>query len=146
MKLFGTDGVRGFYGKFPMDNHTIKKIGLAISRVLHENINTIYVAHDGRESHKLVYENLLEGMLFEKDYNIKYLGMLTTPALPYLLSSDKEQDSIGIQITASHNPYYDNGIKIFGHDGHKISENEEKSIEKIVQTQDNFKKKLFVTS
>ena len=120
MKLFGTDGVRGSYGKFPMDNLTIKKIGLAASRVLHKNINNIYIAHDGRESYKSVYENLLEGLLFEKVYTIKYLGMLPTPALPYLLSSDKKQDSIGIQITASHNPYYDNGIKIFGHDGYKI--------------------------
>ena len=108
MKLFGTDGVRGSYGKFPMDNLTIKKIGLAVSRVLHKNINNIYIAHDGRESYKSVYENLLEGLLFEKVYTIKYLGMLPTPALPYLLSSDKKQDSIGIQITASHNPYYDN--------------------------------------
>ena len=49
MKLFGTDGVRGSYGKFPMDNLTIKKIGLAVSRVLHKNINNIYIAHDGRE-------------------------------------------------------------------------------------------------
>ena len=111
MKLFGTDGIRGSHGKFPMDNLTIKKIGLAVSRVLHKNINTIYVAHDGRESHKSVYENLLEGLLFEKVYTVKYLGLLPTPALPYLISSDKKQDSIGIQITASHNPYFDNGLK-----------------------------------
>ena len=140
MKLFGTDGIRGSYGIFPMDSLTIKKIGLAASRVLHKNINTIYIAHDGRESYKSVYENLLEGLLFEKVYTIKYLGLLPTPALPYLISSDKKQDSIGIQITASHNPYYDNGIKIFGHDGYKISKNEEKAIEEIVNNQDNFKK------
>ena len=65
---------------------------------------------------------------------------MPTPALPYLISSDKKQDSIGIQITASHNPYYDNGIKLFGHDGYKISKNEEKAIEEIVNNQDNFKK------
>ena len=141
MKLFGTDGIRGPFGKFPMDTDTIRKIGLAISRVLHKNIKTIYIAHDGRESFKLIYENLLGGILLERTFTIKYLGMLSTPALPYLLSRNKNQDSIGIQITASHNPYYDNGIKLFDQDGYKISQNTEKAIEEIVHTQDNLQTK-----
>ena len=142
MKLFGTDGVRGTYGNFPMDNPTIKKIGLALSKILDNNIKNIYIAHDGRESFKSVYKNLLEGILFEKAYSIKFLGMLPTPALPFILSHNKSQDSIGIQITASHNPYNDNGIKIFGHNGYKISRNEEKAIEEIVNSQDNFQKEI----
>ena len=142
MKLFGTDGVRGTYGNFPMDNPTIKKIGLALSKILDNNIKNIYIAHDGRESFKSVYRNLLEGILFEKAYSIKFLGMLPTPALPFILSHNKSQDSIGIQITASHNPYNDNGIKIFGHNGYKISRNEEKAIEEIVNSQDNFQKEI----
>ena len=142
MKLFGTDGVRGTYGNFPMDNPTIKKIGLALSKILDNNIKNIYIAHDGRESFKSVYKNLLEGILFEKAYSIKFLGMLPTPALPFILSHNKSQDSIGIQITASHNPYNDNGIKIFGYNGYKISRNEEKAIEEIVNSQDNFQKEI----
>ena len=142
MNLFGTDGVRGTYGNFPMDNPTIKKIGLALSKILGNNIKNIYIAHDGRESFKLVYKNLLEGILFEKAYSIKFLGMLPTPALPFILSHNKSQDSIGIQITASHNPYNDNGIKIFGYNGYKISRNEEKAIEEIVNSQDNFQKEI----
>ena len=55
MKLFGTDGVRGTYGNFPMNNPTIKKIGLALSKILDNNIKNIYIAHDGRESFKSVY-------------------------------------------------------------------------------------------
>tara|TARA_B100001093_G_scaffold515619_1_gene592333 strand:- start:1106 stop:2449 length:1344 start_codon:yes stop_codon:yes gene_type:complete len=142
MKLFGTDGIRGAYGDFPMDNPTIKKIGLALSKILDNNIKNIYIAHDGRESFKSVYKNLLEGIFFEKKYSIKYLGMLPTPALPFILSYNKSQDSIGIQITASHNPYNDNGIKIFGHNGYKISRNEEKAIEEIVNSQDSFQKEI----
>ena len=142
MKLFGTDGVRGTYGNFPMDDPTIKKIGSALSKILDNNIKNIYIAHDGRESFKSVYENLIEGILFEKTYSIKFLGMLPTPALPFILSHNKSQDSIAIQITASHNPYNDNGIKIFGHNGYKISRNEEKAIEEIVNSQDNFQKEI----
>ena len=142
MKLFGTDGVRGTYGNFPMDNPTIKKIGLALSKILDNNIKNIYIAHDGRESFKSVYKNLLEGILFEKTYSIKFLGMLPTPALPFILSHNKSQDSIGIQITASHNPYNDNGIKIFDYNGYKISRNKEKAIEEIVNSQDNFQKEI----
>ena len=142
MKLFGTDGVRGTYGDFPMDNPTIKKIGLALSKILDKKIKNIYVAHDGRESFKSVYKNLLEGIFFEKAYSIKYMGLLPTPALPYILSHNKFQDSIGIQITASHNPYSDNGIKIFGYNGCKISINEEKAIEEIVNSLDDFQNEI----
>lgn len=142
MKLFGTDGVRGTYGNFPMDNSTIKKIGLALSKILDKNIKNIYIAHDGRESFKSVYKNLLEGIFFEKEYSIKYIGLLPTPALPFILSNNKSQDSIGIQITASHNPYKDNGIKIFGCNGSKISGDEEKAIEEIVNSQDNFQNEI----
>nr|ADD93864.1 hypothetical protein [uncultured marine bacterium MedDCM-OCT-S08-C1340] len=111
-----------------------------MSKILDNNIKNIYIAHDGRESFKSVYKNLLEGILFEKAYSIKFLGMLPTPALPFILSHNKSQDSIGIQITASHNPYNDNGIKIFGPNGYKISRNEENVIEEIVNSQDNFQK------
>ena len=142
MKLFGTDGVRGTYGNFPMDNSTIKKIGLALSKILDKKIKNIYIAHDGRESFKSVYKHLLEGILYEKAYSIKYMGLLPTPALPYILSHNKSQDSIGIQITASHNPYNDNGIKIFGYDGCKISKNEETEIEEIVNSQDHFQNEI----
>ena len=142
MKLFGTDGVRGEYGKFPMDSLTIKKIGHALTKVLNENIKNIYIAHDGRESFKAVYENLLQGILFGKAYSIKYLGMMPTPALPFILSRNKSQDSIGIQITASHNPYKDNGVKLFGCDGYKIPRNEEKAIEEIVSSQGNFQNEI----
>jgi phosphoglucosamine mutase len=142
MKLFGTDGVRGTYGNFPMDNTTIKKIGFALSKILDKNIKNIYIAHDGRESFELVYKNLLEGIFFEKAYSIKYIGMLPTPALPFILSNNISKDSIGIQITASHNPYYDNGIKIFDYNGSKISIDKEKAIEEIVNSQDNFQNKI----
>ena len=138
MKLFGTDGVRAVFGDYPMDVETIKKIGFSISQVLCQKVQNIYIGHDGRESFKSIYENLIQGILYNSKYNINFLGLIPTPAIPYILSTRKMNDSIGIQITASHNPYTDNGIKIFNSDGYKISSDDEKLIEKTVSSTDIF--------
>ena len=138
MKLFGTDGVRGAFGDYPMDVETIKKIGFSISQVLCQKVQNIYIGHDGRESFKSIYENLIQGILYNSKYNINFLGLIPTPAIPYILSTRKMNDSIGIQITASHNPYTDNGIKIFNSDGYKISSDDERLIEKTVSSTDIF--------
>ena len=55
MKLFGTDGIRGKYGVFPLDNSTVRKIGAAISEIYTQRISKFFIAHDGRSSHKAIY-------------------------------------------------------------------------------------------
>ena len=134
MKLFGTDGVRGKFGVFPLDKKTIRKIGHAISKSFNDDrIKKILIAHDGRESCESIFRNLAEGILSHHDYEIVYLDLLPTPALSCILAKTP-LDSIGIQITASHNPYTDNGIKIFDKFGFKIKSLQEKEIEKVVDS------------
>lgn len=135
MTLFGTDGIRGKYGDFPLDNATIRKIGHAISKSFDDDrIKKILIAHDGRESCESIFRHLTEGILSHRDYEIVYLDLLPTPALSCILDVKTGLDSIGIQITASHNPYTDNGIKIFDRLGSKISSYQEKEIERIVDS------------
>lgn len=140
MKLFGTDGIRGKYGDYPLDKSTIKKIGFAISHILNDGkIEKIFISHDGRESHGSILSNLIKGISSDHKYEIIYLDLLPTPAMSFILNNTS-LDSIGIQITASHNPYTDNGIKIFNKLGFKINQFQENEIEKIVDSEDEIMK------
>jgi len=134
MKLFGTDGIRGEYGVFPLDNLTIRRIGSVISKIYSKNISKFFIAHDGRSSHVKICEQLLKGILSTKDFEIIFLDLLPTPSIPYILSERSSNDSMGIQITASHNPYMDNGLKIFNSYGYKISQSEEETIEHTLES------------
>ncbi len=142
MKLFGTDGIRGKFGDFPLDKSTIRKIGVALSETYSKNIRKFFIAHDGRSSHKIIYEELLKGILSSRNFEIIFLDLLPTPSMPYILSERTEKDSMGIQITASHNPYTDNGLKIFNSDGYKISHNEENKITQILASIRDVNKKI----
>ena len=79
------------------------------------------------------------GICSDRSYEIIYLDLFPTPALTYLLSENDLSDAIGIEITASHNPYYDNGIKIFDKSGYKIKIDQEVEIENIVYEQIDIK-------
>ena len=140
MTLFGTDGIRGRYGESPLNDSSIRKIGLAISRSFNDNsIKKVYIAHDGRESCESILRNLIMGICSDRSYEIIYLDLFPTPALTYLLSENDLSDAIGIEITASHNPYHDNGIKIFDKLGYKIKIDQEVEIENIVYEQIDIK-------
>ena len=140
MSLFGTDGIRGRYGESPLNDSTIRKIGLAISRSFNDNnIKKVYIAHDGRESCESILRNLIIGICSDRSYEIIFLDLFPTPALTYLLSENDLSDAIGIEITASHNPYHDNGIKIFDKLGYKIKIDQEVEIENIVHGQIHIK-------
>ncbi|MFL2560083.1 MAG: hypothetical protein ACJ0QT_02895 [Gammaproteobacteria bacterium] len=138
MKLFGTDGIRGKVGEFPITPSDMRKLGHAIAKSLFkDNIGNIYTSHDGRESAENITFALLDGLCEQgsddsTNHNIYDLGLSSTPALSYLLSTtDSRFPCLGIQITASHNPYQDNGIKVFNGNGLKISEEQEIKIENI---------------
>jgi len=133
-KYFGTDGIRGKFGEPPLTKNFFKVLGVSISKALLENDDlnkSILIGSDTRESSEEIL-NLLSTGFLATDCNIDYAGVVPTPAISLFT---KERDySIGIMISASHNLYYDNGIKIFNSQGNKISIDEENLIEDYIET------------
>ncbi|ETD86792.1 phosphoglucosamine mutase [Rhodobacter capsulatus] len=131
-KLFGTDGVRGEANSWPMTAEMALKLGAAAGR---------YFRRDGRNGHRVVIgkdtrlsgymlENALTAGLTSTGMNVLLLGPVPTPAVGYLTRSMRAD--LGIMISASHNPAKDNGIKFFGPDGFKLSDEAELEIEALV--------------
>ncbi|MGC9070838.1 MAG: hypothetical protein ACP5IO_05975 [Elusimicrobiales bacterium] len=128
---FGTDGIRGVPFRFPLTERMIEKIGFACAKVLCDSKKTVFVARDTRESGKKIIFHLVKG-LNSAGMKVYNLGIITTPALSYLLSVKKP--SFGIMVSASHNPPHYNGIKVFDSKGNKIDLNKENAIESIVDS------------
>src|SRR6266545_4183196 len=128
-KLFGTDGMRGEAGRFPLDSETIRTVGASLARHLNERIGRdplIVIGRDTRESGRWLEQALLTGAI-EAGAECKSAGIITTPGVAFLarvLPADA-----GIVISASHNPYQDNGVKIFASSGQKLDEGTEQLIE-----------------
>lgn len=129
MKLFGTDGVRGKAGEF-LDVITVIKLAQAagIHFRKHSTTNKILVGKDTRRSGYMI-ENALVSGLTSVGYDVIQIGPMPTPAIAYLTESMR--CDAGIMISASHNPFEDNGIKFFDNHGDKLSVEAEKSIEEI---------------
>jgi phosphoglucosamine mutase len=130
-KLFGTDGIRAKFGEFPLIPESISKVGKAIAIALREfklEQNSVGIGQDPRYSSSTVKEYLSKGLL-EEGISIINFGVVSTPCLAYLTKRLKL--SLGIMISASHNPFDDNGIKIFTSNGKKLLEKEESIIEDI---------------
>jgi phosphoglucosamine mutase len=129
MRLFGTDGIRGDSTIFPFDNRTLNIIGKSIVEVLNSK-KLILIVRDTRESGKRIQRELARGIL---DSGCKPIfgGVMPTPAASLLVQ--KGNYSTAIVISASHNPYIDNGIKIFNSKGYKLADSVETKIEKKVK-------------
>lgn len=129
MKLFGTDGVRGKAGDF-LDAMTTMKLAMAAGIYFrkHSTTNKILVGKDTRRSGYMI-ENALVSGLTAVGYDVIQIGPMPTPAIAYLTESMRCDG--GIMISASHNPYDDNGIKFFDNHGDKLNITCEKEIEKI---------------
>jgi phosphoglucosamine mutase len=125
MKLFGTDGIRGDSSKFPFDNATLNIIGRCIAEVLGVN-KSILIICDTRKSAKRIQTKLSEGMSAAGTKTV-FGGTMPTPAASLLVK--KEKYCAAVVISASHNPYIDNGIKIFNSNGYKLSDSIEAKIE-----------------
>jgi len=133
-KFFGTDGMRGRANKFPMTAKMAMKMAMATAVTLRE--------HNGAESQKRVIigkDTRLSGYMIEQamaagfismGIDVIFLGPLPTPAVSMLTRSLRAD--IGVMISASHNPYEDNGIKLFGADGYKLSDDLEVNIEELI--------------
>ncbi|WP_069633371.1 phosphoglucosamine mutase [Campylobacter pinnipediorum] len=129
MKLFGTDGVRGKAGE-KLSAQTAMKLAMAAGIYFrdHSNTNTILVGKDTRKSGYMIETAIVAG-LTAVGYNVLQIGPMPTPAVAFL-TEDMRCDA-GIMISASHNPYYDNGIKFFDSNGDKLAKDIEKQIEDI---------------
>ncbi|MDR2645060.1 MAG: phosphoglucosamine mutase [Endomicrobium sp.] len=125
MKIFGTDGIRGDSSKFPFDNITINIIGRSIAEVLGAN-KRILIIRDTRDSGKRIQTKLSEGMS-ATGAKIVFGSIMPTPAASLLVKNGNY--CAAVVISASHNPYRDNGIKIFNSNGYKLSVSIEEKIE-----------------
>lgn len=134
MKLFGTDGVRGKAGEF-LDAITVLKLAKAAGIYFrkHSTTKKILVGKDTRRSGYMI-ENALVSGLTAVGYDVIQIGPMPTPAIAYLTESMR--CDAGIMISASHNPYEDNGIKFFDNHGNKLGVSCEKKIEEIFNNQD----------
>lgn len=126
-KYFGTDGIRGRVGDGVMMPDFVLKLGWSIGRVLCSNDkNLVLIGKDTRIS-GYMFESALEAGLSAAGVNSRLLGPMPTPAVAYLTRTLRA--AAGIVISASHNPYYDNGVKFFSADGKKLPDNVELEIE-----------------
>ncbi len=127
-KYFGTDGIRGCVGQHPITADFVLKLGWAAGSVLASNKKhpKVVIGKDTRIS-GYMFESALEAGLSAAGVNIVLLGPMPTPAIAYVTRS--LHADAGIVISASHNPYYDNGIKFFGPDGRKLPDELEHEIE-----------------
>jgi phosphoglucosamine mutase len=134
-KLFGTDGMRGEAGKFPLDAATVEIVGASLANHLRDKLGRaplIVIGRDTRESGPWLEQALFRGAK-AAGADLKSGGVITTPGVAYLarsLSADA-----GIVISASHNPYQDNGLKLFAPQGRKLDEETERLIEKDIVSQ-----------
>ncbi len=131
-KLFGTDGIRAVAGVAPLDKRTIYAVGVALATKLaeaHQPVR-IVLGMDTRESCPWIAATLTAG-LRAAGAEVASAGVLTTPAIAFLAHT--HGFSAGVVISASHNPWQDNGIKIFGHDGYKLPDEVELGIEKEIE-------------
>ena len=126
-KYFGTDGIRGKVGKHPMTADFILKLGWAAGRVLSKQGHGKAVTGKDTRISGYMYESALEAGLSAAGIDCLLTGPMPTPGIAYLTRTMNAQ--LGIVISASHNPYYDNGIKFFSADGTKLSDEIELAIE-----------------
>lgn len=130
-EFFGTDGIRGRVGQYPMTAQTVMKLGWAAGKVLASKGNReVLIGKDTRISGYL-FESALEAGLASAGINSRMLGPMPTPAVAYLTSTFRA--AAGIVISASHNPFYDNGLKFFSTEGTKLPDEVELEIEAMMK-------------
>jgi len=130
-QLFGTDGIRGVAGKYPLDAPTAYAFGVALGKdaASHQARPEILIGADTRESGTWIAEMVAAGLV-SQGARVRYTGVITTPGVAYLTRTGTFV--AGVMISASHNPYQDNGLKVFGHNGFKLPDSEEDLIEQEI--------------
>ena len=130
-ELFGTDGIRGVAGEYPLDPETVHAFGVALGddATAAQASPEILIGADTRESGRWIAE-LVAGGIRSRGARVRYADVITTPGVAYLTRTGPFL--AGVMISASHNPYQDNGIKVFGHSGFKLPDAEEDTIEQEI--------------
>ncbi|MFD0895255.1 phosphoglucosamine mutase [Luteolibacter ambystomatis] len=131
-RLFGTDGIRGRVNEFPITAEVALRVGKAVARVLRSsgpNRNRVLLGKDTRISGYMLETAMTSGLV-SMGMDVFMVGPMPTPGVAHLTKSMGA--AAGIMITASHNPYEDNGIKIFGPDGYKLSDELEAIVERHI--------------
>jgi len=131
-KMFGTDGIRGLANKFPMTAEVALKTGMAAGRAFThgDHRHRVVIGKDTRLSGYMIESALVSGFT-SVGMDVFLFGPLPTPAVAMLTRSLRAD--LGVMISASHNPYHDNGIKLFGPDGQKLSDEREQEIEALME-------------
>jgi phosphoglucosamine mutase len=130
-QLFGTDGIRGVAGEFPLTQESTYLIGRALGHdLIRSNAHaSVVVGQDTRESSGWIADRVLLGLV-SSGCEVHSAGVITTPGVAYLARSRKY--AAGVVISASHNPWTDNGIKVFSGDGYKLPDSHELAIEQEI--------------
>jgi len=127
-RLFGTDGIRGIPGKSPLDDKTLERVGMALAEYLRMRGEgaRVLIGRDTRESGPHIAERISQGLASAGAEPVS-AGVLTTPGVAWLVN--REGFAAGVVISASHNPYHDNGVKLISSSGMKFSDAVEAKIE-----------------
>src|SRR5579862_4486680 len=134
-ELFGTDGIRGIPGKYPLDDATLDRVGLALGNYLRMEGRSggekpsVLIGRDTRESGPHIAERIACGLAAGGAKPVS-AGVLTTPGVAWLVN--REGFAAGVVISASHNPYHDNGVKLISSNGMKFPDAVEASIEEAI--------------
>src|SRR5215471_4769511 len=128
-RLFGTDGIRGIAGEFPLDPETVETVGRSLARNLASELGrpaSIIIGRDTRQSGPEIEHAVASGSRAEGAH-VELAGVITTPGVAYIARS--APFDAGVVISASHNAYLDNGIKLFSPTGQKLNDAMERKIE-----------------
>jgi len=130
-QLFGTDGIRGIAGQYPLDPHTVFAFGRALGEwaLTHSATPRVLIGMDTRESGPALAAQVTAG-LERQGVAFEVAGVLTTPGVAWLTKTGPF--AAGLMISASHNPFEDNGLKVFAHSGYKVPDAEELELEKRI--------------
>jgi len=133
-QLFGTDGIRGVPGEYPLDDATLRRVGLALGEYLlarrtEPGPPQVLIGRDTRESGPHITERIASG-LGSAGVDAVSAGVLTTPGVAWLVS--REGFAAGVVISASHNPYHDNGVKLISSEGMKFPDSIEAILESVI--------------
>ena len=127
-QLFGTDGIRGVAGEYPLDRKTAQAVGVALGKLASRMgpDPEVLLGMDTRESGPWIASHVAGGVA-SAGVRPRFAGLITTPGIAFLTRTDAFV--AGVMISASHNPYQDNGIKIFDHSGYKLADEREHELE-----------------
>lgn len=135
-KLFGTDGIRGHAGRFPLDRHSMFATGSALAlwvKERHENAEVV-IGMDTRESGTWIAEHIAGGLSSQRVKH-RFAGLISTPGLAHAARTGPF--AAGVMISASHNPFHDNGVKIIDHSGFKLPDEQEALLETDIEVFNN---------